>query len=265
MTINVYPNMTNFVTTSSNESASALPATYQVARGLVTGVTSFAINGYQSALPITNYYPIWENASYYPTYPSSAAVQYLTSSSASDTAVQVLVSGVSSTYAPISETVTLNGTAYVSTVNSYLRINSLNVTSTTSPVGSVTIGPSNSSITTVYATIGLTTQNGSSVSNGRSNMSVYTVPTGFTLYITRQQVFVAAGGSNYGTYRIYSANAGVLNISNSSPIQYPGYSVTQVTPLVYTAGTDVQFQVSVTGSVPVGIQIEGLLISGAAN
>jgi len=265
MTINVYPNSINSISVTNNETASALPATYQVARGIVTGVTSFVLNGYQSAFPITNYYPAWENASYYPSYPGSAAVQYVTSTSGSDTAVQVLVSGLNSTYTPISETVTLSGTSFVATVNSYLRINSLVVTSTTSPVGTVTIGPSNSSTTTVYAVIGLTTQNGSTISNGRSNMSVYTVPTGYTLYVTRQQAFFAGGGANYGTFRVFTQNAGVYSISAAAPFTMQGLSITQVTPLVYAAGTDIQWQMSAVGSAAASIQVEGLLITSAAN
>jgi len=248
MTISVYP-------------STALSIFIQIAGGFVPGTTAFVGSASQSALPSGNFYPVWENASYYPTYPSSAATQYVTSTSASDTSVQILVSGVNASYVLTTETVTLNGTAFIATANTYLRINSISVSGTKSPVGTITIGPSSSTTTTVYAVIGLTTQNGSSISNGRSNMSVYTVPAGYTLYTTREQGWVAGGGANYATFRIFSQNTGIPTVYGGAPFVESGYNVTQVSPLVYPAKTDIQWQLSVVNSTAVSVQVEGILIA----
>ncbi len=95
----------------------------------------------------------------------------LHSSSASDTAVSILISGLDANYDPISETLILtNGTTGVTTVKSYFRINSIAVTGIVNPVGTISL--SNSAKTVDYAKIA----NG----NGRSAMTVYTVPRGYT-------------------------------------------------------------------------------------
>jgi len=103
MTITSYPPV------YSNESSLALPSYMQVARGLVTGASVVNIYGYQGALPNSSgatYYPVWENTTAY-TYPVSATTMLLYSSSASDTNVSVLISGLDASYNQISETLVL--------------------------------------------------------------------------------------------------------------------------------------------------------------
>ena len=83
-------------TVVNNESPYALPPYLQVSRGLVSGTSVVNIYGYQSAVG-TTFIPVWENATTY-TYPPSAIPMVLYSSSASDTAVSVLVSGLDGSY-----------------------------------------------------------------------------------------------------------------------------------------------------------------------
>jgi len=84
-------------TAGSTSSVSSAPWYMQVARGLVPGVSSVNIFGYQSAVG-TTFIPIWENTTAYPAYPSSAAIQYLWSSSSSDTTNTILVQGLDGSY-----------------------------------------------------------------------------------------------------------------------------------------------------------------------
>jgi len=254
MSINLYPTQSG-----STESSLAAPWYTQVARGLVSGVSSVSIFGYQAAVG-TTFIPVWENVTAYPAYPVSAAIQYLWSSSSSDTTNTILVQGLDGSYNQISETVTLNGTTHVATTNSYLRINNLFVTSATAPVGIVNIGPSATLTTTQYAEI--------AVGIGKSQMAIYTVPNGYTFYLTRVQATSNQVGnlsSSYCTYRVQSISAtGVTQIVLQTPFTST-FNVTRVTPFAYPQKTDLQFQANTPSSTAaVGIQVEGILISNTA-
>lgn len=238
----------------NNESPYALPSYMQVARGLVTGVSQVNIFGYQGTVG-TTFIPIWENTTAY-AYPASATTMLLWSSSASDTAVQILINGLDSSYNPISETLTLtNGTTGVTTTKSYLRIQSLFVVGGVNPVGIINLG--NAGKTIQYAEIG--------VGAGKSQMAIYTVPNGYTFYLTRVQATsnqVGNVSSSYCTYRVQSYNSsGIGQVVLQTPFTNL-FSVTRVAPFPYAAKTDLQFQANTPSSTAaVGIQVEGLLIA----
>ena len=79
----------------------------------------------------------WELASNY-TFPTAAAQMSLVSTSASDTAVTVLILGLDADYNPISEVKTLTGTTPITTTNSYFRINDI-VCTAGNAVGDITL------------------------------------------------------------------------------------------------------------------------------
>lgn len=89
---------------------------------------------------------------------------------------EVLITGLSSTYAEITETVVLNGTNAVNTVNSYLRINKMQATE----VGSGAVAAGN--ITATAATDSTVT---SRILTGQneSRQAVYTVPLNQTAFM----------------------------------------------------------------------------------
>lgn len=258
MTITSYPPV------YSNESSLALPSYMQVARGLVTGASVVNIYGYQGALPNSSgatYYPVWENTTAY-TYPVSATTMLLYSSSASDTNVSVLISGLDASYNQISETLVLtNGTTGVTTVNSYLRINSIQVTGSVNAVGKINI--SNAGKTVQYAEI--------TAGNGKSQMMVYTVPNGYTFYLTRSNAYSSLTGNtalNYSNYRVYTqSSTGLVQILLQAPF-VTSYQTLRVAPRAYTQKTDIQWQISgnpASGTSSVGIGVEGILISNTAS
>ena len=243
---------------TNNESPLALPPYLQVARGLVTGASVVNIYGYQSSVG-TTFIPVWENASTY-TYPGSASTMLLYSSSASDTAVSVLITGLDSSYNLISETKILtNGTTGVTTANSYLRINGIQITGSNNAVGTIYL--SNAGKTTTYAQI--------AVGNGKSQANIYTVPNGYTFYLTRVNAYTNQVGntsSSYCTYRVYTQNtSGIVTVLLQAPFgnQYTSY---RVAPRAYSQKTDIQWQVNTpTGTAAVGIAIEGILIANTAS
>lgn len=266
MSINLYPSSSASnpsQVTPNNESIYALPPYMQVSRGLVSGASLVNIYGYQGALPNSGgstFYPVWENTTAY-TYPGSAVAMYLWSSSSSDTAVQVLVSGLDASYNLQSETVVLNGTTAVVTANTYLRINGLAITGTTNAVGTINIGNAGKTIQYAEITAGF----------GKSQMMIYTVPNGYTFYLTRSNAYSSLNGNtagNYGYYRVYTqTSTGVIQILLQAPFTGT-YESLRVAPRAYPQKTDIQWQVAgnpASGTFQVGIGVEGILISNSAS
>jgi hypothetical protein len=239
MTITVYP------------TSATAPYTLLVAQGGVANVSNVNIYGTQATINAT-FIPVWENSTAY-TYPGSAIQMRLYSSSASDTNVSVQIQGLDTNYLPITETLVLtNGATGVLTVNSYLRINGINVTRTTSvnPVGTLYL--SNSSKTITYAQI--------AIGIGRSQACIYTVPAGYTFYLQRVQAYTSSGNNKTTYYRSQTvSNTGIASAVLVTPF-ISEYKVERIVPRPYTEKTDIQFQASSDATSYVSIQVEGYLI-----
>lgn len=230
------------------------PFELQVARGQITGHSLVNIFGYfTTPAAAGTFRTAWElggTTAY--AFPSSAVTMTITGT-ASDTA-QILVSGLDATYNPISETVTLNGSTGVPTVNKYFRINSLQVTagSATNPAGIVTC--TNGGVTYAQINAGV----------GQSQMAVYTVPAGCTFYLTRIDGFTSFNGNttNYINYRdAITLSSGVSKFVAQSPFN-TNYQIKRITPLPFPAGTDIQYQFAPSAAVAavVSIFVEGYLV-----
>lgn len=236
-----------------------------VARGQIGGASQVNIYGYQSALS-TTMVPIWENVTAY-TYPASASTMLLYSSSASDTNVSILINGLDSNYAPSSETLVLtNGTTGVTTTKSYIRINSISVAGSTAPVGVIYL--SNAGKTQTYAQINLTSAaGGGSVSAGRSQMNIYTVPAGYTFYLTRVNAYATTDNSSskFVNYQVYSRNITTGAVQYVAQAPFTGsYTALRISPRAYGPKTDIQWQCSYSsGTAAIGIAVEGVLILGS--
>ena len=239
-----------------------MPATdwyMAVSRGQIPGAAVQNVYGYQANVTTTTI-PLWENATAY-TYPSSATTMTLYSSSASDTNVSIFINGLDTNYNPITETKILtNGATGVTTTNQYRRINSISVVGTVNPVGTIYL--SNAAKTETYAQINLS----GTESDGRSQMSIYTVPNGYTFYLTRVSGYVSPNNNAnfYCNYRVWTRNitTGVITILQQAPFVNT-YLTTRVAPRPYPAKTDIQWQASMSsGTSIVSIAVEGILIEG---
>jgi hypothetical protein len=243
------------VTWVYGNSAAAIPWELQVARGKIPGVTGLSIAGYCPNIG-TDWAPIWEYDRPY-TYLPTAQQLRVWSNSASDTNVTVAIQGLDENYVPITETITLNnGTTGVMTQRSYFRINSMNVTQLPMNVGNISIG--NSAKTIECATI--------MPDAGRSQMCIYTVPAGYTFYLTQANVLTNQVGSQTAIYRSYTRQPnGVTN----SIIIFPfvqTYNSRKVCARPYTEKTDIQWQAqSSQGTSRIGGQIEGFLIANSTS
>ena len=229
------------------------PVDLQIARGQITGHSTVNIYGFQVSVTTTNI-PIWESASAY-TYPVAATAMNLASTvnTGSDlSGTTILIQGLDANYNPISETLALTGTTVAVTTKSYFRINSLQVTAG-APTGTITLKNLANSVT--YAHI--------NPSLGRSQMAIYTVPAGFTFYLSRVDAYTSANGStaDWVQYRNVATTAsGVTTLSQQAPFSN-NYHAQRVMPRPFAEKTDIQLQAKTSANTyAVSIAAEGYLI-----
>jgi len=232
----------------NNQSLYSAPFELAVARGLIPGVQGLSISGYQGSVGAT-FIPLWDGGASEYTYPSSASTVRIWSSSGSDTNISVLISGLDTNYNLQTETVVLtNGTTGVLSTKSFLRINA--IASTTNAIGSISCG--NSDKTQTYSLIPIGTS--------RSSATFYTVPNGYTFYLTQVNAYTNQNGNQYSNYRSYTKTpAGLI----TTILQFPlvsGYNSVKIVPRPYVQKTDIQWQFNSSATSQIGAQIEGYLI-----
>ena len=244
------------------------PFDLQVSRSQIMGHNNIQLFGYSAAVGSTALGPLWEGltvsgGAY--VYPGSALQMTLVSSNAADTQI-VQIQGLDANYNLLSEYVTLNGTTGVVSVNSYLRINGLYITN---GVNAGTITCKNS--TNLYAQI--------NAGVGQTQMSIYTVPNGYTFYLTYVQADSSIGFTS-SNYMIFAeSNKFNLSVANDNingyPVNYGGnttllnqspyvqsLNIPYTVALAHSSGTDIQFQVKANTGSPftAGIFASGYLI-----
>jgi len=253
--------MSNNIVASVTRNGAYEPFDLQVARNQIMGHSVLSLFGYQASVTTTSI-PVWENASTY-TYITAASTLSLVSTSASDdTSAKILISGLDSNFNSISETLAMNGTGAVTTVNSYFRVNNLVMvspgTSQNTNVGTITLKQSSNVIAQINAGV------------GKSQSTIYTVPAGYSFYLDLAEVNTSNSytGSTIITYKVQAINnvTGVkLNV-----LQQPFVSIYTASrssdPFIYTEKTDIQWQLSTsTGTVSAGIILTGKLIQNNNN
>lgn len=111
-------------------------------------------------------------------------------------------------------------------------------------------------VTQVYAQITAT--------YGRSQMAIYTVPAGYTLYLSRIDAWTSANGytADVVIYRNFStSSSGVTSLSQQAPF-INQYHTQRVMPRPFTEKTDIQLQAHTSsGTYIVSISAEAYLIS----
>jgi len=253
--------MSNNIVASVTRNGAYEPFDLQVARNQIMGHSVLSLFGYQASVTTTSI-PVWENASTY-TYITAASTLSLVSTSASDdTSAKILINGLDSNFNPISETLAMNGTGAVTTVNSYFRVNSLVMvspgTSQNTNIGTITLKQSSNVIAQINAGV------------GKSQSTIYTVPAGYSFFLDLAEVNTSNSytGSTIITYKVQAINnvTGVkLNV-----LQQPFVSIYTASrssdPFIYTEKTDIQWQLSTsTGTVAAGIILTGKLIQNNNN
>ena len=184
--------MSNNVVSSVTSKGAYEPFELQVSRAQIMGHTPYFRFGFANTIGTTQQTitsSVAAGAAY--AYPASASVMKVSSSSANDSssgtgARTIRVSGLDSSYNSISETVTLSGQTAVNTTNSYLRIlytEILTVGSNAGQVGTIYIGTG--TVTTGVPAVVYWT---SEISYNNWAFAGYTVPAGYTAYVTSYTV-----------------------------------------------------------------------------
>ena len=228
------------------------PFDLQVARNQIDGHVGLQIFGYSTAIGSTAQGPMWEgqtlSGGFY-TPPAAAAPLVLVSDSATDnTTRSVVIEGLDASYAPITETIALNGTSNVTTTKSFLRINQMSMFNSTN-TGNITASISS----TVYAKI--------NAGVGQTQMSIYTVPAGYTLYISYVQYDASIGftSSNYMTGLEYNklnsgAQSGLITLLNQTTFVQK-QEIPFTVPLAHIEKTDIQFCVKANSGSPFTVSV----------
>jgi len=229
------------------------PFDLQVARNQIMGHSTQNIYGFQTAVGASTI-PVWELATAY-TYPVAATTMHLVSTvnTGADLTATILIQGLDANYAPISETIALNGTTVVTTTKSYLRINAMSVASGV-PTGTISL--KDLTDTTTYAQI--------TANFGRSQAAIFTVPAGYTFYLSRVDAYTSANGNgtDFITYRNQQiSSTGVISYTQQAPFTQQ-YHAQRVMPRPFTEKTDIQLQAKSSSATTynVAIAAEGYLI-----
>jgi len=201
------------------------PFDLQVARNQITGHDHLDLFGYSTAVGSAAFGPLWEgltsSGGNYP-FPATAGTISVVSDSASDSAVTVVISGLDANFLPVTATVALNGTTPVVTTQSFLRINKV-TTIVGNAVGNVTFTRGATVIAKINAGL------------GQTQMSVYTVPAGYTLYLT----YFQADGNTTTTSGAYM-NTRLRTILNPSGVVLISAQSTYLTNFQVPYGVPVQ-------------------------
>ena len=231
------------------------PFELQVSRGQIPGHKTVFKFGYNSNVEDTKA-TIWEQGGLY-SYPASATVMTISSSSTDDTAAgtgarTVEIFGLDGDYNEINEVVTLNGQTAVNTTKSYFRINRGLVRSAGS--GGVNAG-------IIYAGTGTVTSgvpaniylliNGDG--DNQTLMSLWTVPAGYTAFLTKMSL---STGTSTQTPAVLSASlvarpyGEVFQIKERFTITDGAHEQFYTFPLRFTEKTDLEMRAfSSSGSV----------------
>ena len=124
------------------------------------------------------------------------------------------------------------------------------------PTGTITL--KNLANTVTYAQI--------NPSIGRTQMAIYTVPAGYTFYLSRIDAYTSANGStaDWIQYRnVATSSTGVTTLSQQAPFTNT-YHAQRVMPRPFAEKTDIQLQAKTSAnSYAVSIAAEGYLVKNA--
>jgi hypothetical protein len=237
------------------------PFELQVSRGQIAGHKTALVSGVSSSVG-TSFSTVWSQNNIY-SYPSSATVLGISSSSANDTAAgtgarTVSIYGLDGNYNEINETVTLNGQTAVNTVNSYLRVFHLAV---------LTAGSGGAASGTIYAGTGTVTSGvpaniyGTYTTGTGATACIWTVPAGYTAFLnTYSSGYGSTTANAYGSVSVCvrpygsvfdtilqgrTSNGTALVVSYPYPLAIPEKSDIEIRALSSTAGASItaEFQI----------------------
>lgn len=218
----------------------------RIAAGKVPGATAIYLQGLNGT-PTTTFETLWPESNAYTFLTTNFSTPYIASSDANDTSAgtgarTVTISGVDSTYAVKTETLSLNGQTSVNLVNSYIAINSMVVATAGSggvPAGVIRIG-------TGTNTSGVPAVVHGHIAAGYNEMKafMYTVPASMKLLLLDFNVNEEAASAGGSRAQIkYFTNGGLAKTYGpwGMPTNF-NYTNKFNVPLVFPAKTQLQGQ-----------------------
>ena len=223
-----------------------------ISNGAVDGVSYIEKFGRNDALS-GNIETIWDGGGIY-TYLSSASSVHVTSSDGNDTpagtgARQVEVQGLDENFALTTETIDIDDGASDTTFIRVFRVIVTSVGSGGQANGVISVRSASGGGGTLLAQI-QKVGTGGGASLGQTFMCVYTVPAGFTAYLT--QWTIGAGGQNADTTAFFMARPFDTDSAfNSKDIVISAgsqYSKNYIVPLKFTEKTDLEVRAFTSSS-----------------
>jgi hypothetical protein len=240
----------------------------QVARGQIQGHEAFCQFGINSAVGAT-LETVWVGGDAY-TFPSSATATTISSSNANDTsdgtgARTVFVEGLNARYERVMETASLNGQTGVTLTNQYLRVNKIIILTAGSggaSAGSIFVGTG-----TVTTGVPAVVLNRTGSSSNESESGFYSVPAGYSAYITRWTMSSSNNTANEATRFILRVRpfGGVFGYKAVYNIPGNGiYECEAAYPLPLQEKTDLEVMALATaGSSYVTTQLQIILVKNS--
>lgn len=231
----------------------------QIRKGKIMGHEPISIGGSNPSAG-TTWETLWTEGGII-SYPSSATTLKISSSSASDTGAgdglrTIKIKGLDASFNPVEEEITLNGQTGVTTSNTYYRINGLT---------GLTAGPDGSNQGTIYIgdgtiTAGIpdTIYTTIAPNDNRSMTAIYTVPKGYSLFMTNMEFSNIA---SIGSFKfIRRPSGGIFYSSSTFSCDTSRDKIIRAAP-GFGEGSDIQFQSKVeTGTSTTAIYVEGILV-----
>ena len=244
-----------------------------VSRGLVDGQEAGFIIGQNPSVPATSSVAVCDQGDF--DYLTADTELFISSSSASDTAVTVIVQGLDDTFTRIVRSVTVSGQTQAALSGFMFRVHIAVVTGSVEPVGALYIAESDTltagvpdTAAKIKAVIPLTIDTMATIidtgteyaSDNISHLGVFTVPAGFTMFVlanlgyTNKNDNVKLGGR-------VRPNGGVWFNRNPLPVYQSNVTINFEPPLLVPEKTDIEFR-AVAGSADshAGIQVFFILV-----
>lgn len=230
-----------------------------VLRNNPTDAIPVSIFSYSDSVTTTTQ-TLWDglpNVFQFPTNSTTLAI--VSTSVTSDSGAKIQISGLDSNWNIIEEIVTLDGASPVSTSNAFHRINSMAMTApasgNVSNVGIITAKQNSTTLAQINPTI------------GRTQMGVYSVPSGYTLFVYSVDAYSGDAAAN-GKHTDF--NVKITPNASLTPVTYDllqtaffdRFSVQRLVPQIQLQKTDIQWQFAVSqGTQSCSLIVQGMLLA----
>lgn len=204
-----------------------------VSRGAVPGHTNIFIGGRARLVPNNTEATIWNVGGLYPwaVWNTGGGTLSIVSTSASDTAITVLLDGLDVNYAQQTEVVVVNGLTPVVTTKTFIRLNSATNIGSNAIVGQVNISRNG----TVVGRINADKQS--------TSMSIYTVPAGYTAFSVWAD-FGILGNASAELRALWRFFGGVFIGVYATPVTAQSYQAMPILPGAIPEKTDIDNRVA---------------------